>query len=196
MSKGLSVTAGSVRQNYSSEPDQEIALVLVREYWWGHDWKKKGNISGNRVTFPLFQASGHCASSEAISATRKWVTIKEERYNQPSSSAGWFWLRLPYTVFFYPMFWLLWGRTEEFIKEEAGQRCPSSCLMEYLEAWGLFLKKKKNHNLTYLFQISEKRKQVYLSPQCAAVLKYACISPMAHSKPWPSVSKATVDAGA
>lgn len=118
------VTAGSVRQNYSSEPDQEIALVLVREYWWGHDWKKKGNISGNSVTFPLFQASGHCASSEAISATRKWVTIKEERYNQPSSSAGWFWLRLPYTVFFYSMFWLLWGRTEEFIKEEDGQRCP------------------------------------------------------------------------
>lgn len=80
-----------------SDKGMSLAPSLGSTSSWVMGKRKQGDISGTRVTFPLFQASGPCASSEAISATRKWVTTKEERYDQPSSSTRRFWPLLPYT---------------------------------------------------------------------------------------------------
>lgn len=85
---------------------------------------KQGNISGNSVTFPWCQASGRCASSGAIPATRKWVTIKEERYDQLSSSTRRFWPLLPDTAFLCPTVWLLRSKTKEFYQRQGQAEVP------------------------------------------------------------------------
>lgn len=121
----------------------------------GDDRKKKGNISGSSATFPLFQASGHCASSEAISATRKWVTIKEERYDRQLSLA----VLATSTLHSVPLLSDL-----AFMKQDQGVYQKGVWTVMLSRISGSFRTFLKNYNHRYLFQISAKGKQTQLSP--------------------------------
>lgn len=52
------------------------------------------------------------------------------------------------------------------------------CLVDYLELED----SSESYDHVHLFQISEEGKQISLSPQHAAVLTHACVSPMEQAK--------------